>query len=232
MTRLGLLLLLLSPQVLSQQVSSEQLFKNNCAGCHGDDAHGTAKAPGLAMNPRVAEQSAEQLHAYIEHGNVAAGMPSFGDLPAEDLKALARYLRHLNVETIVGTMTSAEPSRKITWGPPQPGDWLTYNGSHSGNRYSPLKQINTGNVSELKLKWIFPIQYFGLETTPLAADGVLYVTGPNQVFAIDALTGDGNWRLLSSGQHRHGWRCRGLEPIAVLPFWAIRSTLLRTTLTC
>jgi PQQ-dependent dehydrogenase (methanol/ethanol family) len=62
-----------------------------------------------------------------------------------------------------------------------------------GNRYSPLKQISTANVSSLKLKWVFPIQHFGLETTPLAADGVLYVTGPNQVFALDALTGSSIW---------------------------------------
>ena len=47
--------------------------------------------------------------------------------------------------------------------------------------------------SSLKLKWVFPISYFGLETTPLAADGVLYVTGPNQVFALDALTGSALW---------------------------------------
>jgi len=90
-------------------------------------------------------------------------------------------------------VTATEPTRKITWGAPQPGDWLTYNGNKSANRYSPLKQISTANVSSLKLKWVFPIPYFGLEVTPLAADGVLYVTGPNQVFALDALTGEALW---------------------------------------
>src|SRR6202021_3784906 len=45
----------------------------------------------------------------------------------------------------------------------------------------------------LKLKWIFPVQAFGLETPPLAADGVLYVTGPNQVYALNALTGAPLW---------------------------------------
>lgn len=189
MVAIGLLLFL-----LPQQVSPQRLFSSNCAGCHGEDARGTGKAPGLALNPRVAEQSAEQLRAYLEHGNVAAGMPSFGDLPQAELETLAGYLRRLNVETIVGPPTAAEPSRKITWGPPQPGDWVTYNGNDSGNRYSPLKQIGTTNVASLKLKWIFPVQYFGLETTPLAVDGVLYVTGPNQVFAIDALTGSPLWR--------------------------------------
>lgn len=189
-------------QGFSQHVSPEQVFSRNCAGCHGSDARGSAKAPGLAMNSRVAEQSAEQLRDYLEHGNVAAGMPSFGDLPADELRALATYLRRINVETIVGPLTSLKPARKVSWGEPQPGDWLTYNGNDSANRYSALRQINTANVSLLKLKWVFPIQYFGLEVTPLEADGVMYVTGPNQVFAIDALTGSALWhysRAVSAG---------------------------------
>lgn len=168
------------------------MFTAQCAGCHGEDGLGTAKGPALAMNQRVAEQSADQLAAYLQRGNVAAGMPSFAELDAGDRVALARYLLRLNVDTITKP-PSAVRTRPATWGPPQPGDWRTYNGSDSGNRYSPLKQITTANVSGLELKWVFPIQYFGLETTPLAADGVLYVTGPNQVFAIEAETGALIW---------------------------------------
>ncbi len=183
------LLLLLA----AQQLFPQQPFAIHCSSCHGEDARGSAKGPGLAMNPRVAEQSPDQLRAYLQLGNPGAGMPSFAELPAADLVALARYLRRINVETIVGPVTALEPARKITWGPPQPGDWLTYDGNDSGNRYSPLKQITTANVSSLNLKWVFPMSYFGLEVTPLAADGVLYVTGPNQVFALDALTGSSLW---------------------------------------
>ncbi|MCX6595780.1 MAG: c-type cytochrome, partial [Acidobacteria bacterium] len=85
---------------------------------------------------------------------------------------------------------------------PPPGDWLTYNGQLSGNRYSPLKQINAANVQQLRLKWSFSIplwtqflpdtpyfrenmRYFGLETVPLVTGGIMYATGPNQVFALD-----------------------------------------------
>lgn len=174
-------------------LSPEQLFNTYCATCHGTDAHGTAKGPGLAANPRVAEQSIEELAAFLEQGNIAAGMPSFADLATKDRTSLAKYLRVLNMGTVAGPLTGSEPVRKISWGPPQSGDWLSYNGNESANRYSPLKQINTANVYSLKLKWVFPIQYFGLEVTPLAADGVLYVTGPNQVFALDALTGSSLW---------------------------------------
>jgi PQQ-dependent dehydrogenase (methanol/ethanol family) len=182
-------LLLVLPQLLLAQ---QQPFATRCAPCHGEDARGTAQAPGLANNPRVAEQSADQLRAYLERGNPAAGMPAFANMPAEEMAAIVRYVRRINANTILVPM-SATGVPKVTWGPPQPGDWLTYNGNDSGNRYSPLEQIRASNVSSLHLKWVFPIPYFGLETTPIAASGVLYVTGPNQVFALDAVTGNPLW---------------------------------------
>ncbi len=93
---------------------------------------------------------------------------------------------------------------------PRSGDWLTYNGKLSGNRYSELTQINSTNVSRLGVKWTFSIplwsqflpdtpyfrenmRYFGLEVVPIVADGVMYATGPNQAFALDARTGHQIW---------------------------------------
>jgi alcohol dehydrogenase (cytochrome c) len=183
-----LLLLVLS----AQPAAPPPPFTARCATCHGDEARGTARAPGLAMNPRVAVQSVEQLHGYLQRGNPGAGMPAFADLPADDLLALARYLRRINVETILPP-PAARPARTVAWDPPQPGDWRTYNGSDSANRYSPLTRITRANVASLTLKWVFPMPYFGLEVTPLAADGVLYVTGPNQVVALEAGTGRALW---------------------------------------
>jgi PQQ-dependent dehydrogenase (methanol/ethanol family) len=78
---------------------------------------------------------------------------------------------------------------------PKTGDWPTYHGDLSGNRYSKLGLINTANVSSLRLQWIYPIQYQPLETTPLVVDGVMYVTGPNQVFALDGRSGREIWRF-------------------------------------
>ena len=158
------------------------------------------------MNPRVAAQSVEQLRAYLQRGNPGAGMPAFADLPARTTcSALARYLRRINVETIIPP-PAAGLARTVAWGPPQPGDWRTYNGSDSANRYSPLTQITRANVASLKVKWVFPMPHFGLEVTPLAADGVLYVTGPNQVVALDAGTGRGVVDLLASADAGTGGR--------------------------
>src|ERR1051326_5673245 len=60
----------------STQTQAPAAFTTQCAPCHGTDGLGTAQGPALAMNRRVAEQSAEQLAAYIQRGNPGAGMPS------------------------------------------------------------------------------------------------------------------------------------------------------------
>lgn len=76
-----------------------------------------------------------------------------------------------------------------------PGDWLSYNGGYEGWRHSKLDEINSGNVEDLRLKWVFqrPISN-KFETTPLVYDGVMYLTvPPNEVFALDAETGRGIW---------------------------------------
>lgn len=166
-------------------------FTRNCAACHGADGRGSAQGPGLANNSRVAEQTPDQLRAYVRQGNPNAGMPAFAQLSDADLTAVARYLRRLNVETVLAPPV-AVPAIPI--GPPLPGEWRTYNGDESGNRYSSLVQITPANVAGLKLQWVFPMGYFGIETTPLEAGGVVYVTGQNQVIALDALSGNALWR--------------------------------------
>ena len=72
-------------------------------------------------------------------------------------------------------------------------DWTTYNGDVSGNRYSPLSQIKTSNANEVSLAWLFPTVSTRLETTPVVVDGVMYVTGWNEAYAIDATSGQQLW---------------------------------------
>jgi len=165
------------------------VFQQQCGSCHGPDGRGTAKGPGLAANAHVAGQTSEQLRGFLKNGNPGAGMPAFGDLPAADLDSLVTYLKSISVGA-----AAHESVKNITWGAVKAGDWATYNGNFSANRYSELKQITTKNVADLKLKWIYPTGYFGLETTPLELDGVLYFTAPNQVIAVDALTGAEIWK--------------------------------------
>jgi alcohol dehydrogenase (cytochrome c) len=86
----------------------------------------------------------------------------------------------------------------IAAGLADPTRWLTFSGDYSGQRHSPLKEITPRNVRRLVPQWTFQSGTYargrGFETTPLALDGVLYVTGSNNyAWAIDARTGRPFW---------------------------------------
>jgi alcohol dehydrogenase (cytochrome c) len=72
-------------------------------------------------------------------------------------------------------------------------DWDTYAGSNSGNRYSALDQINTTTVQKLGVAWIAPLGQSRGESSPVVVDGVMYVTGWNEISALDATTGRQLW---------------------------------------
>ena len=79
-------------------------------------------------------------------------------------------------------------------------NWLTYSGTYRSERFAPLDQINTRNVKDLKVIWAYQVQpstHTGaglVETTPLVADGIMYITEPpSTVTALDARTGKRLW---------------------------------------
>jgi len=73
-------------------------------------------------------------------------------------------------------------------------DWPYYDGSYTGNRHSPLDQINTDNVSRLQLRWMLPLVGVPrLEGTPVVLDGVMFVTAVNAAYALDATSGRRLW---------------------------------------
>jgi len=72
---------------------------------------------------------------------------------------------------------------------PAAGDWLTFNRTLAGDRYSPLDQINTGNAQRLKVACIYQAGELGsFETSPIVYQGRMYVTTAHKVAALDATT--------------------------------------------
>src|ERR1041384_471653 len=68
-------------------------------------------------------------------------------------------------------------------------EWLTYGLTPGETRYSPLKQIDTTNVSRLGLAWSYDVGQGGgsQEATPLVVNGTIYgITNWSVVFAVDA----------------------------------------------
>ena len=77
----------------------------------------------------------------------------------------------------------------------EPHNWLNHGRTYGEQRFSPLAQINDGNVKQLKLAWHLDLpSKRGLEATPLVADGRMYTTGTwSRVYALDAATGELLW---------------------------------------
>ena len=81
------------------------------------------------------------------------------------------------------------------------GEWPSYGGNLSHDRYSPLDQITAENFSELELAWRFNTDSFGprpetnYQSTPLMVNGILYVTAGSRraVVALDPATGELLW---------------------------------------
>ena len=112
-------------------------------------------------------------------------------------------------------------------GKPPIDAWPTYNGDYSGRRFSTLKQITTSNVKNLTLAWVYrlntsatnaivggegpspapgaPLSTPSIKSTPLMLNGMLYLSAPDHVWAIDARTGRETWHF--------AWKTRGGDHI-------------------
>lgn len=89
----------------------------------------------------------------------------------------------------------------------EPHNWLHHHQNYRSYRYSALKEINAGNVKNLKLAWTYAMggiepggiwPHGGLEGTPIVEDGFMYVTdGWGSVYKLDVTKGAGKlvWKM-------------------------------------
>ena len=99
------------------------------------------------------------------------------------------------VATAPGALPGQVSYERLVRASEEPHNWLTYSGSYSSERYSPLKEINRNTISDLQVKWVYQMRNPGLvETTPLVVGDVMYLTEPpSTVTALDVHTGRRIW---------------------------------------
>jgi quinohemoprotein ethanol dehydrogenase len=80
---------------------------------------------------------------------------------------------------------------------PAPGEWLSNGRDYREQRFSPLDQVNTGNVDKLGVAWEYRTHSVrALEGTPIVVNGVMYATGSwGFVYALNAKTGKELWKF-------------------------------------
>jgi len=114
-----------------------------------------------------------------------------------------RYTRHALAATLSAVLLAAGSSfaadvdgNRLVNADKEPGNWMSYHGSYKSWHYSSLDQINTGNAGKLTEAWSHTASRAnrGLQSMPLAIDGVLYYTSSyNQLYALDGATGQVLW---------------------------------------
>ena len=134
---------------------------------------------------------------------------------------------------LLGQGRGVEPSELLK---PLGDSWPTYSGDYTGRRYSSLKQINQTTVKSLTLAWTARLidgpggpeaaaaaadasssaakgkatspsrRRAPIKGTPLMVDGTIYVTTPDNAWALDARDGRELWHYF--------WRTRGGTHIA------------------
>jgi alcohol dehydrogenase (cytochrome c) len=127
---------------------------------------------------------------------------------------------------LAGSARSTGKAVSITLAPPftsldlstNPGaNWITNGGSVSNERYSTLNQITPANAASLKQVWHIHLNSgkaakYSAEATPLVYNGVMYmVTGNDDVFALDATTGQQLWTYQSKIDQTISTACCGWD---------------------
>jgi glucose dehydrogenase len=74
-------------------------------------------------------------------------------------------------------------------------DWPTYGHDPGAKRFSPLKQINAGNIKRLQRAWTFHTGKPGSEGIPIVVKGVMYLAAANGIFAVEPETGKKIWHF-------------------------------------
>jgi quinoprotein glucose dehydrogenase len=94
--------------------------------------------------------------------------------------------------------------------------WPTYGNDPGGTRYSPARQIDRGNVAQLKVAWTYrtgALPYdedldkkAAFEATPILIDGKLFLSTPyDHVIALNAVSGTKLWEFDPKLEHPHGF---------------------------
>jgi alcohol dehydrogenase (cytochrome c) len=127
--------------------------------------------------------AAAQITVKLESGKTLSGTAL--NRSSTDLQLLDEQQRlHLLRKTAKDTYRTATSGTA----------WTSYNGSGRGDRYSSLTQITPANAHTLQPRWIFDLTgTHSLQTTPVIADGVMYVTSANECYALDAGSGRQIW---------------------------------------
>jgi alcohol dehydrogenase (cytochrome c) len=162
----------------------------------------------LRSNGAAAGNQALAANTAVAIRSVATGQTPAGGAaaPAQQGKQQGKQAKQADTGprglTVAGEVKNFVPVTDAMLRNPDPADWLVIRHDYKATNYSTLNQINTQNVKDLRLQWVWAMNTGTNQPAPLVHNGIMYLNNPgNFVQALDARTGDLIWenRLASGG---------------------------------
>jgi alcohol dehydrogenase (cytochrome c) len=166
-------------------------------GALGPEAYANLLAFLLRANGAPAGNQPLSVNTDVVIRSVASGQmpPGLLSQPAPQTSAPAANTRGPRGLTVAGTVKNYEPVTDEMLAHPDSADWLMPRRNYQAWSNSPLTQINTANVRNLQLAWVWAMHEGGQnEPTPIVHNGVMYLYNTDTtVQALNAATGDLIW---------------------------------------
>lgn len=182
------------------------IFRERCGACHGTDAGG-ASAPGLKQSGALKHGSSDwRLYRSIQDGIPGTAMAPVS-ISSKGAWQIVAFLKSVQAnvtpdgpsDTVKGGLLArfnGLTDQDLLGAGRDESEWRTYSRTYDGWRFSPLAQINRGNIRTVRIQWIRQLSTLEkkVQATPIVVDGVMFITEPpNDVLALDAQTGELLW---------------------------------------
>jgi len=150
------------------------------------------QANGAVAGAQALTATNEALVNSIATGETPANLGQGSGQPAATGPAQAGGQRGL---TVTGAVKNFVPVTDQMLRNPDPGDWLMIRRNYQAWSYSPLNQITTNNVKNLRLEWVWAMNEGAWsEPTPIVHNGTIFLANSgNVVQALDGKTGELIW---------------------------------------
>lgn len=172
------------------------IYAQYCAICHGANLEGGEAGPALRGRTFTTKWTGKPVAELYEITRRTMPVTQPGGLTRSQYSDLVALVLARNGMP-AGDLAQAVEAASLL----PDTEWLHHRSDAGSTSYSPLDQIDAGNVSQLEVAWRWRSDNFGaaiwpnLEVTPLMAKGVLYATAgaSRSVVAIDARNGETLW---------------------------------------
>lgn len=167
-------------------------------------------------NDGISDEDYINIVAHILDSNGVDGVTealtdNTGFVIAENISGIAAARRPAQQSpqglTIAGTVENFVPVTDAMLENPDPGDWPMIRRNYQAWSYSPLDQVNTSNVGQLSLEWVWSMHEGDSEPSPLVYNGTVYLINPGNVIqALDGKTGELIWEHWTGPANRQDMR--------------------------